>query len=64
MFEHDFLAPFPETFLINATINLLIYGVVLNTSKKYDYPPLVRNVNWLNLLNVMRLGGHIWEDEG
>jgi NADH-ubiquinone oxidoreductase chain 2 len=45
MFEHDFLAPFPEIFLIIATIILLIYGVVLSASKKYDYPPLVRNVS-------------------
>nr|AND50947.1 NADH dehydrogenase subunit 2 [Sphagnum squarrosum] len=53
MFEHDFLALFPEIFLINATIILLIYGVVLSTSKKYDYPPLVRNVSWLGLLSVL-----------
>jgi NADH-ubiquinone oxidoreductase chain 2 len=58
------LTPFIEIFLNNATINLLIYGVLLSTSKKYDYPPLVRNVSWLNLLSVMRLGGHVWEDEG
>jgi hypothetical protein len=45
MFEHESLRPFPEIFLINATITLLIYGIVLNTSKKYDYPPLVRNVS-------------------
>ncbi len=64
MFEHDFLAPFLEIFLINATIILLIYGVVLSTSKKYDYPPLVRNVSWLGLLSVVRLGGCIWENEG
>lgn len=64
MFEHDFFAPFLDIFLINATINLLIYGVVLSTSKKYDYPSLVRNVNWLSLLSVMHLGGHVWEDEG
>ena len=64
MFEHDFLAPFPEIFLINATIILLIYGVVLSTSKKYDYPPLVRNVSWLGLLSVVRLGGCVWENEG
>jgi hypothetical protein len=64
MFEHDFLAPFPEIFLINATIILLIYGVVLNTSKKYDYPPLVRNVSWFGLLSVVRLGGRVWENEG
>jgi proton-translocating NADH-quinone oxidoreductase chain N len=53
MFEHDFLALFPEIFLINATIILLIYGVVFSTSKKYDYPPLVRNVGWLGLLSVL-----------
>jgi NADH-ubiquinone oxidoreductase chain 2 len=64
MFEHDFLAPFLEIFLINATIILLIYGVLLSTSKKYDYPPLVRNVNWFGLLSVVRLGGHVWENEG
>nr|YP_009674898.1 NADH dehydrogenase subunit 2 [Haplomitrium hookeri]QDE12923.1 NADH dehydrogenase subunit 2 [Haplomitrium hookeri] len=52
MFEHDFLALFPEIFLINATIILLIYGVVFSTSKKYDYPPLVRNAGWLGLLSV------------
>nr|YP_010890608.1 NADH dehydrogenase subunit 2 [Lycopodium japonicum]WJK71467.1 NADH dehydrogenase subunit 2 [Lycopodium japonicum] len=53
MFEHDFLALFPEIFLINATLILLIYGVVFSTSKKYDYPPLVRNVGWLGLLSVL-----------
>nr|QIA60136.1 NADH dehydrogenase subunit 2 [Haplomitrium mnioides]QIA60178.1 NADH dehydrogenase subunit 2 [Haplomitrium mnioides] len=52
MFEHDFPALFPEIFLINATIILLIYGVVFSTSKKYDYPPLVRNAGWLGLLSV------------
>nr|YP_010881071.1 NADH dehydrogenase subunit 2 [Moerckia flotoviana]QDE10615.1 NADH dehydrogenase subunit 2 [Pallavicinia lyellii]WIA66573.1 NADH dehydrogenase subunit 2 [Moerckia flotoviana] len=53
MFEHDFLALLPEIFLIDATIILLIYGVVFSTSKKYDYPPLVRNVGWLGLLSVL-----------
>jgi NADH-ubiquinone oxidoreductase chain 2 len=64
MFEHDFFTPFPEIFLINATIILLVYGVVLSTSKNYDYPPLVRNVSWLGLLSVVRLGGRVWENEG
>jgi NADH-ubiquinone oxidoreductase chain 2 len=64
MFEHDFLTLFPEIFLINATIILLIYGVVFSTSKKYDYPSLVHNVSWLGLLNVVDLGGCIWENEG
>nr|ASN73926.1 NADH dehydrogenase subunit 2 [Aneura pinguis]ASN73966.1 NADH dehydrogenase subunit 2 [Aneura pinguis]WHW95825.1 NADH dehydrogenase subunit 2 [Aneura pinguis]WHW95867.1 NADH dehydrogenase subunit 2 [Aneura pinguis]WHW95909.1 NADH dehydrogenase subunit 2 [Aneura pinguis] len=53
MFEHDFLALFPEIFPINATIISLIYGVVFSTSEKYDYPPLVRNVGWLGLLSVL-----------
>ncbi len=64
MFEHDFLAPFPKIFLINATIILLIYGVVLSIFKKYDYPLLVHNVNWLGLFSVVRLGGRVWENEG
>ncbi len=63
MFEHDFLAPFLKIFLINATIILLIYGVVLNTSKKYDYPPFVRNMSWLGLLSVVCLGGHVSKNE-
>jgi NADH-ubiquinone oxidoreductase chain 2 len=63
MFEHEFLAFFLEIFLINATIILLIYGVVLSTSKKYDYPPLVRNVSWLGLLSVVRLKRRIWKNE-
>jgi NADH-ubiquinone oxidoreductase chain 2 len=64
MFEHDFLAPFSKIFLINATIILHICGVVLSTFKKYDYPLLVRNVSWLGLLSVVRLGRHVWENEG
>jgi NADH-ubiquinone oxidoreductase chain 2 len=64
MFEHDFLTPFPEIFLINATIILVIYGIVLSTSKKYDYPSSMCNVSWLGLLSVVRLGGHVWENEG
>ncbi len=48
----------------NATIILLIYGVVLITSKKYDYPPLMRNVSWFGLLSIAHLGGSVWEDEG
>nr|YP_002860279.1 NADH dehydrogenase subunit 2 [Nothoceros aenigmaticus]ACC86802.1 NADH dehydrogenase subunit 2 [Nothoceros aenigmaticus] len=53
MFDHDFLALFPEIFLINATITLLIYGVVLSTSERYDYPPLVCNVGWLGSPSVL-----------
>lgn len=52
-----FPAVFPEIFLINATLILLIHGVVFSTSKKYDYPPSASNVGWLGLLSVVRLGG-------
>nr|PNR53174.1 hypothetical protein PHYPA_009549 [Physcomitrium patens] len=34
MFEHDFLALFSKFFLINATIILLIYGIIFSTCKK------------------------------
>nr|YP_009531812.1 NADH dehydrogenase subunit 2 [Leiosporoceros dussii]AXZ70964.1 NADH dehydrogenase subunit 2 [Leiosporoceros dussii] len=52
MFDHDFLALFPEILLINATIILLIYGVVFSTSERYDYPPLACNVGWLGLPSI------------
>nr|YP_010439837.1 NADH dehydrogenase subunit 2 [Ophioglossum vulgatum]UTD44883.1 NADH dehydrogenase subunit 2 [Ophioglossum vulgatum] len=53
MFEHDFLALFPEIFLTNATIVLLIHGVFKSTSKEDDYPPLVLHAGWLGLLSVL-----------
>ena len=52
-----FSAVSPEIFPINATLILLIHGVVFSTSKKYDYPPLVSNVGWLGSPSVVRLGG-------
>nr|YP_009478077.1 NADH dehydrogenase subunit 2 [Anthoceros angustus]AVP12829.1 NADH dehydrogenase subunit 2 [Anthoceros angustus] len=52
MFDHDFLALFLEISPINATIILLIYGVVFSTSERYDYPPLVCNVGWLGSPSV------------
>nr|QMS45312.1 NADH dehydrogenase subunit 2 [Tacca leontopetaloides] len=50
---HLFLAVSPEIFIINATLILLIHGVVFSTSKKDYYPPLVSNVGWLGLLSVL-----------
>ena len=52
-----FLAVSLEIFIISAISILLIHGVVSSTSKKYDYPLLVSNVDWLGLLSVARLGG-------
>nr|QHR92126.1 NADH dehydrogenase subunit 2 [Picea sitchensis] len=48
-----FPAVFPEIFPINATLILLIHGVVFSTSKKYDYPPSASNVGWLGLPSVL-----------
>ena len=48
-----FLALLPEIFLVNATIVLLIYGAVFSTSKKHNYPPLVRNIAWLSVLSIL-----------
>nr|YP_009755778.1 NADH dehydrogenase subunit 2 [Gonatozygon brebissonii]QIQ23056.1 NADH dehydrogenase subunit 2 [Gonatozygon brebissonii] len=49
MFDNDFLALLPETFLVSATILLLIYGVVYSTSKQHAAQPNVRNIAWLGL---------------
>ena len=51
--ENDFLALLPEIFLVNATVVLLIYGAVFSTSKKYNYPPLVRNIAWLSIFSIL-----------
>lgn len=52
LFTNDFQAVFPELFLISATILLLIYGVVLSTSNRYDYPVLVGNLSWLGIFSL------------
>lgn len=52
MFDNDFLALLPEMFLINATILLLIYGVVYSTVHKV-FEPLVRNVAWLGFASII-----------
>jgi NADH:ubiquinone oxidoreductase subunit 2 (subunit N) len=53
LFENDFLALFPEIFLVISTLLLLMYGVFLNTSKQYNYPILIQNVGWLSLLSIV-----------
>ena len=52
LFENDFLALFPEIFLISSTLFLLMYGVILSTSKNYNYPLLMKNMGWLSLLTL------------
>ena len=56
LFENDGLGLFPELFLLTSTLFLLMYGVLLSTSEKYNYPLLLQNIGGLGLLS---LGGTI-----
>ncbi|KAH6554783.1 hypothetical protein KP509_1Z290900 [Ceratopteris richardii] len=50
IFEYDSFALLPEIFPVNATILLLVHGVLFSTFKQYDYLLLVCNVGWLGAL--------------
>ena len=50
LFENDFLALFPEIFLLNAILILLFFGVLKTSLRKG--PPLVENISWLGLLSI------------
>ncbi|KAH7365794.1 hypothetical protein KP509_18G046600 [Ceratopteris richardii] len=52
VFEYDSFALLPKIFPINATILLLIHGVLFSTFKQYDYLLLVCNVGWLAIALV------------
>ena len=52
IFENDIKGVFPELFLVSVTLLLLMYGVVLTTSKSEKYPLLVGNVSGLSLLSL------------
>ena len=52
IFENDIKGVFPELFLVSVTLLLLMYGVVLTTSKSQKYPLLVANVSGLSLLSL------------
>lgn len=52
IFENDIKGVFPELFLVSVTLLLLMYGVVLTTSKTRKYPLLVGNVSGLGLLSL------------
>jgi NADH:ubiquinone oxidoreductase subunit 2 (subunit N) len=53
MFDNDFLALLPEIFLINATILLLMYGVVYSNLERLFASHLVRNVAWLGVASIV-----------
>ena len=52
LFENDFKAILPELFLVSACILLLLYGVILSTSKESNYPLLINNISWLSMLSL------------
>lgn len=52
LFENDFLALFPEIFLVSSTLFLLMYGVTFSTSKQHNYPILIQNIGWLSLISI------------
>ena len=53
LFENDFIAIFPELFLVITTIILLVYGVIYTTSKEKKYPLLLLNCSWLGQLSLL-----------
>ena len=52
LFENDGLGLVPELFLLTSTLFLLMYGVLLSTSEKYNYPLLLQNIGGLGLLSL------------
>jgi len=48
-FGNDFIAFASQTFLGISLLLLLVYGVVLNTNKQYDYPILTRQLCWFQI---------------
>ena len=49
LFENDFLALFPELFLVSASLILLTAGVLVSTSLEYGKPILVTQCSWLTI---------------
>ena len=62
LFTNDFKAIFPELFLVNATIILLVYGVVVSTSKRLNYPILVGNMSWLSIFSLGITFSLLWNN--
>ena len=56
LFENDFLALFPEIFLVSASLILLSAGVLLSTSPKYGQPILVTQCSWLAIYSLILYG--------
>ena len=52
----DFLVIYPEMFMINATFVLLIYGVVMTTTRTYHNPLIIRNISMLAIYILIFTG--------
>lgn len=53
LFENDFLALFPELFLVTASIILLTGGVLVSTSLRYAKPIIVTQSSWLAIYSLV-----------
>ena len=53
LFENDFKAVIPESFLVLASLILLLYGVVYSGSKRSGYPILMHGLGWLVQLSLL-----------
>jgi proton-translocating NADH-quinone oxidoreductase chain N len=53
LFENDFKGVIPESFLVLASLILLVYGVVYSGSKKSGYPILMHGLGWLVQLSLL-----------
>ncbi len=53
LFDNDFLALFPEIFLVSTGIFLLVYGVLLSTSKSLNYPLASSPISWFTIATLL-----------
>ena len=50
MFVNDLKVVLPEIFLVTSLLGLVIHGVILTASPKYNYPLINRSFVWLTVL--------------
>nr|YP_009733027.1 NADH dehydrogenase subunit 2 [Jaagichlorella roystonensis]QHU78323.1 NADH dehydrogenase subunit 2 [Jaagichlorella roystonensis] len=53
LFENDLKAVIPESFLLIASLIVLLYGVFLSNSKDKNYPILVVNASIISILSLL-----------
>jgi proton-translocating NADH-quinone oxidoreductase chain N len=55
-FRSDLIAIAPEIFLILAIHFLILYGVMLITSSRFNYPIILNNLTWLSIQALIFVG--------